>query len=376
MRSASARHDEGGGVMFYSPWYLLLLLLLPLIGWRLWSSTRMFSVPFSSTYFAMGLRRTWRQRLAWLPAALTLCAIAVTIVASARPREGREQTVVDSEGIAIEMVVDLSGSMQALDFQIEGRHVDRLTAIKNVARRFVQGDDPTQKKNKLAGRTSDLVGLITFARYADAILPPTLDHAFVMDQLNHQQIVSRRSDDGTAIGDAISLAVEKLNRLDSKKQEKVKSKVMILLTDGENNAGDFDPVQAAELAKTMGIKIYTIGVGTRRSAPVPVGNPFTGRQEIQWVDVDIDEGTLQKIAHATGGKYFRATDTETLDAIYREIDQLEKTKVESRHFVDYRELAIQSIHADGWNVTPLVLVALGLLAARLVLTNILFREFA
>jgi Ca-activated chloride channel family protein len=376
MRRTQGRHDEGQGVMFYSPWYLLLLLLLPLIGWRLWSSSRTFSVPFSSTHFAIGLRRTWRQRLAWLPAALTLGAIAVTVVALARPREGREQTVVDSEGIAIEMVVDLSGSMQALDFQIEGRHVDRLTAIKNVARRFVQGDEQTSKKDKLAGRTSDLIGLITFARFADAILPPTLDHAFVMDQLNHQQIVTRRNDDGTAIGDAISLAVEKLNRLDSKKQEKVKSKVMILLTDGENNAGDFDPVQAAELAKTMGIKIYTIGVGTRGSAPVPVRNPFTGEQQIQWADVDIDEGTLQKIATATGGKYFRATDTETLDAIYREIDQLEKTKVESRHFVDYRELAIQSMHVNGWKVPPLVLISLGLLAARLVLTNTLFREFA
>jgi Ca-activated chloride channel family protein len=244
-----------------------------------------------------------------------------------------------------------------------------------VARRFVQGDEQSNKKDKLVGRTSDLIGLITFARFADAILPPTLDHAFVMDQLNHQQIVTRRSDDGTAIGDAISLAVEKLNRLDSKKQEKVKSKVMILLTDGENNAGDFDPVQAAELAKTMGIKIYTIGVGTRGSAPVPVRNPFTGEQQIQWVDVDIDEGTLQKIATATGGKYFRATDTETLVAIYREIDQLEKTKVESRHFVDYRELAIQSIHANGWNLPPLVFVALGLLSARLLLKNTLFREF-
>jgi Ca-activated chloride channel family protein len=196
-----------------------------------------------------------------------------------------------------------------------------------------------------------------------------------MDQLNHQQITTRRSDDGTAIGDAISLAVEKLNRLDNKKQDKVKSKVMILLTDGENNAGDFDPVQAAELAKTMGIKIYTIGVGTRGSAPVPVQNPFTGRQEIQWMDVDIDEGTLQKIASATGGKYFRATDTETLDSIYREIDRLEKTKVESRQFVDYRELAIQSTNVNGWKLPPLVLIALGMLSARVILTNTLFREF-
>ena len=117
------------------------------------------------------------------------------------------------------------------------------------------------------------------------------------------------------------------------KQEKVKSKVVILLTDGDNNAGDVDPVQAAELAKTMGVKIYTIGVGTRGRAPVPMRNPFTGRQEIEWAEVNIDEDTLQKIAAATGGKYFRATNTESLAAIYREIDQLEKTKVEARHFI-------------------------------------------
>jgi Ca-activated chloride channel family protein len=377
MRGAPQRHDERGRVMFFSPWYFLLLLVVPVVGWRLWSSSRTIAVPFSSTHFAMGLQRTWRQRLAWVPAALTLAAIALMVVALARPREGREQTVVDSEGIAIEMVVDLSGSMRAMDFQIDGKHVDRLTAIKNVAGRFVQGDDASAKgkKDKLAGRTTDLIGLITFARFADAILPPTLDHSFVMDQLNHQQIVTRRNDDGTAIGDAMSLAVEKLNRLDSKKQDKVKSKVMILLTDGENNAGDFDPLQAADLAKTMGIKIYTIGVGTRGQAPIPVEDAF-GRQMIQWADVDIDEGTLQKIAAATSGKYFRATDTESLDAIYREIDKLEKTKVESRQFVDYRELAIQSIHAGGWNCPPLVLVALGLLCTRAVLTNTLFREFA
>lgn len=362
--------------MFYSPWYLLLLLLVPVIGWRLWSSSRSLSVPFSSTAFAVNLHRTWRQRLGWLPAALTLAALAIAIVALARPREGREQTVVDSEGIAIEMVVDLSGSMRAMDFQIQGRHVDRLMAIKSVAGRFVQGDEEAKKKDKLSGRTSDLVGLITFARYADAVLPPTLDHAFVMSQLNHQQITMRREDDGTAIGDAISLGVEKLNRLDRKNAEKVKSKVMILLTDGENNAGDFDPVQAADLAKTKGIKIYTIGVGTRGSAPVPVRNPYTGHDEIQWADVNIDEGMLQKIASTTGGKYFRATDTESLDSIYREIDQLEKTKVESRQFVDYRELAIQSTHTHGWNLPPLVLIAFGLLSARLILTNTLFREFA
>jgi Ca-activated chloride channel homolog len=362
--------------MFSNPWLLLLLLLVPLIAWRLWSRSRAVAVPFSSTSFAHDLRPTWRQRLAWLPAALTLAAITLAIVALARPREGREQAIVEADGIAIEMVVDRSGSMRALDFQIEGEHVDRLTAIKNVAGRFIQGDETTEKKDQLVGRASDLVGLITFARFADAIMPPTLDHKFVIDQLNHQQIAMRREDDGTAIGDAISLAIEKLNTLDGRKKEKVKSKVVILLTDGDNNAGDVDPLQAAELAKTMGVKIYTIGVGTRGRAPVPMRDPFTGRQEIEWAEVNIDEDTLQKIAAATGGKYFRATNTESLAAIYREIDQLEKTTVEARHFTDYRELAIQPIEAGAWRFPPLVLAALVLLSARVVLSNTVFRELA
>jgi Ca-activated chloride channel homolog len=362
--------------MFSNPWVLLLLVLVPIVAWRLWSRSRSVAVPFSSTDFAHGLRPTWRQRLAWLPAALTLTAITLMIVALARPRERRERAMVEADGIAIEMVVDRSGSMRALDFQIEGKHVDRLTAIKNVAGRFIQGDEHASKKDGLAGRASDLVGLITFARFADAIMPPTLDHKFVIDQLNHQEIAMRREDDGTAIGDAVSLAIEKLNTLDNRKKEKVKSKVVILLTDGDNNAGDFDPLQAAELAKTMGVKIYTIGVGTRGRAPVPVRDPFTGRQEIEWAEVNIDEDTLQKIAAATGGKYFRATNTESLAAIYHEIDQLEKTTVEARHFTDYRELAIQSIEAGAWRFPPLVLAALVLLSARVLLSNTIFRELA
>ncbi len=362
--------------MFFSPWFFLLFLLLPVVAWRLWSRSRDVAVPFSSTQFALDLPPTWRQRLAWVPAALTLAAVTLAIVALARPREGREQTIIDADGIAIEMVVDRSGSMQAMDFQIDGQHVDRLTAIKNVAGRFIQGDDKAQEKEGLSGRVSDLVGLVTFAGFADAITPPTLDHAFVMAQLNHQEIVSRRDEDGTAIGDAISLSIEKLNTLDNRKHEKVKSKVLILLTDGENNAGEVDPVQAAELAKKMGVKIYTIGVGTRGSAPMPVRNPFTGQQETQWVEVNIDEDTMQKIAATTGGKYFRATDTESLAAIYGEIDKLEKTSVEARHFVDYRELAIQASHVSAWSVPPLVLLALGLLAARVLLTSTVFREFA
>lgn len=354
--------------MFFSPWYFLFLLLLPLIGWRLFAPRRRLAVRFSSLNLAKQLTPTLRQRMAWLPGVLTIAAVLALIVGLAQPREGRVQTVTDSEGIAIELVVDRSGSMQAMDFQVEGEHVDRLTAIKNVAGKFVAGGD------KLKGRFSDLVGLIAFAGYADGETPPTLDHAFLVSQLNNTQIVTNRSEDGTAIGDAISLAVEKLNALDSRQKEKVRSKVIILLTDGENNAGQLDPVQAAELAETMGIKVYTIGVGTKGQAPMPVEDPFTGRTTMQWVQVSIDEETLTKVASITGGKYFRATDTDSLEKIYNEIDQLEKTKVEAQHFVDYRELAIQPYTFAGFTVPPMLLIAFVLLAARLLLQQTWLRE--
>ncbi|QDV85857.1 vWA domain-containing protein [Planctomycetes bacterium TBK1r] len=354
--------------MFYSPWYFLLLLLVPLLAWRLFAPRRRSAIRFSSLKLAQQMTPTLRQRLTWLPAALTLAAITLMIVAVARPREGREQTVAESEGIAIEMVVDCSGSMQAMDFQIDGQYVDRLTAIKKVAGEFVTGGESDQ----LDGRFSDLVGLITFAGYADGETPPTLDHAFLVSQLNNARIVTNRSEDGTAIGDAISLAVEKLNALDDRQKQKVQSKVVILLTDGENNAGQLEPIQAAELAATMGIKVYTIGVGTKGEAPVPVTDPF-GRQRIQYMQVNIDEATLTKVAEVTGGKYFRATDTDSLAKIYAEIDQLEKTKVEAKHFVDYRELAVQS-YAGVVTLPPLLLIAFLLLAARLALEQTWLRE--
>lgn len=354
--------------MFYSPWYFLLLLLVPLMAWRLFAPRKKLGIRFSSLELAMQMTPTLRQRLTWLPSVLTLLAMTVLVIALARPREGRDQTVADSEGIAIELVVDRSGSMQALDFKIDGEHVDRLTAIKKVAGEFVTGGE----NSSLEGRFSDLVGLITFAGYADGNTPPTLDHAFVVSQLNSARIVSNRSEDGTAIGDAIALAVEKLSALDSKQKEKVKSKVVILLTDGENNAGQLEPVQAAELAETMGIKVYTIGVGTKGEAPVPVVDVF-GRKAVQWMPVNIDEVTLTKVAELTGGKYFRATDTDSLGQIYAEIDQLEKTVVEAKHFVDYRELAVQPF-ASSWPLPPLIAVAFVLLAARLLLEQTWLRE--
>lgn len=356
--------------MFYAPWFFLLLLAIPLLAWRLFSARRNAAIRFSTVSLARSVSPTLRQRLMWLPKALTLAAVVFMILGLARPREGREQTVIDTEGIAIEMVVDRSGSMRALDFQIEGENVDRLTAIKNVAGKFVTGD------GGLDGRFSDLVGLITFAGYADGITPPTLDHGFLVNNLNRTEIVSIPKEDGTAIGDAIALAVEKLNALDDRQDEKVKSKIVILLTDGENTAGDLDPLAAADLAQTMGIKIYTIGVGTKGQAPIPVTDAFSGRQVIRWMPVNIDEETLQKVAEITEGKYFRATDTDSLERIYAEIDQLEKTKVEADHFVDYRELAVQPLRAGWINLPPLLLVAFLLLLARVVLQQTWLRELS
>ncbi len=356
--------------MFITPsaWFLLLLIAVPLLAWYVLWQRKTQAVAFSDTSGLQDLPRTWKQRLWWLPAALRISAVVLLIVALARPQEGRKQTVSESEGIAIEMVVDRSGSMQAMDFTVDGEPVDRLTAVKDVAGDFISGGE------ELEGRFSDLIGLVTFARHADGVSPPTLDHPFLVSQLNQATIVNDRNEDGTAIGDAIGLAVEKLTALDHGRDDKVKSKVMILLTDGENNSGDIDPVQAAELAATLGVKIYTIGVGTKGQAPVPVIDPFTGRREYQMMEVNIDEETLTKVAEVTGGNYFRATDTASLAAIYEKIDELEKSRVEEKQYVDYREWAIEPVRVAGMKVPPLVLLALFALTAQVVLSHTLFRR--
>lgn len=361
-----------------SAWFLLLLLLVPVVVWRLRGRRKTAAIKFSSTGNADKLPRSWRQRLSWIPPTLGVLAIILMIVALARPLEGRKQTVTDAEGIAIEIVVDRSGSMQALDFEIDGQPVDRLTAIKDVAGKFIDGGD------ELDGRFSDLIGLLTFAGFADSLTPPTLDHSYVLAQLHDATIVTDRNEDGTAIGDAIGLAIEKLSNLDDDNNDddensdrrKIKSKVVILLTDGENNAGQLDPLPAAELAKAMGIKIYTIGVGTQGQAPVPVVDPFSNRRVLRMMQVNIDETTLKQVAEETGGKYFRATDTESLANIYREIDLLEKSNVEARHFVDYRELAIEPVQFGSVAVPPLVLLALIALAAKSLLECTFFRRAA
>lgn len=354
--------------LFERPWVLALLaVLLLLAGWAWPASRRRPAVALPTAHRLGAIAPTWRTRLRWLPAACLLLAAAALIVALAHPQEGRRQTLIDSEGIAIELVVDLSGSMRAMDFQLDGRPVDRLTAVKRVAGNFLRGDGEA-----LGGRPTDLVGLVTFARYADAVSPLTLDHAFVVDGLEESQIVREQSEDGTALGDGLGLALERLQALDSTRDPGAAktSKVVILLTDGENNAGVLDPVAAAELAQAIGVRVYTIGVGTQGSAPMPQVNPFTGRTVMRQVPVSIDEETLTQMARATGGAYFRATDTDSLAGVYARIDELEKVKLEERTVTDVRDLAV-----DRWGQMPPVLaLAAGLLMAGLLLENLVFRR--
>ncbi|MEL7498893.1 MAG: VWA domain-containing protein [Planctomycetota bacterium] len=358
--------------MIVSPWLLLLLLGLPLLGWLMYrAKANPNAVLFSSVAFAHMLQPTLRQRLMWLPKALMLASLTLIIVGLCRPRFGQDRTIVTTEGIAIELIIDRSPSMNAQDFLIDEQLVNRLTAVKNVASRFVAGD------GELEGRTNDLIGLTTFSGHTDNESPLTLDHSFLVSKIRKAQIVTIENDGGTAIGDAIASAVNKLQSLDERQRKKTKSKIAILLTDGDNNAGELVPMEAAELAQAVGIKLYTIGVGTKGGvAQIP---SQMGRQFFQMTPVPIDEESLTEIAEMTGGKYFRATDTDSLLNIYQTIDQLEKTKVESNHIADYREWAVQPLR-DGWfarfPLPPLLLMAAILLATKLVLERTWLREFS
>lgn len=362
-------HDSG--LMF-----LTLLALLPLIWWRWVGGNRRSAIRFSSLENLRRRGATWAVRARHSLPSLRTLAVALLILCLARPQKGDEETRIISEGIAIQLLVDRSSSMLAEDFQLGGKRVNRLDVVKRVATEFVLGD----RKEGLGGRRDDLVGMIVFAGFADSICPLTLDHEYLAGALDDVKIVdpSAREEDGTAIGDAVALGVLRMQdlarRRDAVEANRVKSKVLVLLTDGQQNRGDLTPRQAAELAKAEGIKVYTIGVGTRGSAPMPWVNPFTGRTELRSVQVDIDEPTLKEVAGITGGEYFRATDTESLKRIYGRIDELEKTATEEKRYLQNVEMATQAVKIDGIWYPPLLLVVLGLLAMEVLLANTRFRK--
>ncbi len=331
-------------------WLLLLLFLLPLL-WVLWLRPRRQTVIRFSGLSALeaaggGLRR----RIRYILPILRTIALVCLIVAAARPQRPDEATHVYAEGIAIQMIVDTSGSMRDTDLSPPGARATRLDLVKDVFRRFVVGDESLG----LAGRPNDLIGMIRFARYADAVCPLTLDHQALLDVLDHTHIVTRRDEDGTAIGDGLALAVERLKdlkrTLGTGEQLTIDSRIVVLLTDGENNCGMIAPEQAGDLAATYGIKVYTILAGT-------------GKLVSPGFRVPVPEHDLKRIADVSGGKFFRATNAEALERIYAEIDKLERTRVEEKRYTRWGE------RSHWWLVA-----AFGALALQTLLDHTLLRK--
>ncbi|MSR18873.1 MAG: VWA domain-containing protein [Phycisphaerales bacterium] len=351
-------------------WPLLLLALAPLAWWRHLAPRRRGAVTHASTPVMRVIGTGVAARCRWIAPALRTGTIVVLIVCLARPVIANEQTRVFVDGVAIELVVDRSGSMQALDFSLGGRTVDRLTAVKSVVGDFVAGGAT------LSGRSNDLVGLVTFARFADSISPLTLDHDYLIDALNQARIATDPSEDGTAIGEGVALGVERLRDVKETTtvdgRAAVKSAVLILLTDGENNAGAIEPMAAAEIAATYGIKLYTIGVGSRGMAPFPV--QFMGQTVMRNMPVSIDEELLTAMAEKTGGRYFRATDTESLSAIYGSIDSMEKSRTEQRRTMHYKDLAVQPFRIGDFQVPAILLWAVLLASFELLLVSTRLRS--
>jgi Ca-activated chloride channel family protein len=300
-------------VSFAYPWVLYFLIIVPLM--ILWSwfkgKQKQPSITYSSLNIFRDIAFSWRERFRHIPVILRALAVALLIVALARPQNFSSGENIYTEGIDIAMVLDISGSMLAEDLK-----PNRIEAAKNVIRDFIKG------------RTSDRIGLVIFARDSFTQCPLTIDYSVLLNLLS--QVKMGMIEDGTAIGNAIANGVNRL------KDSKSKSKIIILLTDGVNNSGEVDPVFAAQIAKTFGIRIYTIGVGTQGEAPYPVQTPFGTRY--QMIPVEIDESVLKQIASITGGEYFRATDNRTLKDIYDKIDKLEKSRVEITSYTNAKEL--------------------------------------
>ena len=300
---------------FQDPWLFLLLALIPLLIYRALKN-HPASLHFSSLDSLKILHRRGSEFLAAIPLILRCLAIALLVTALARPQEGRKSTEILSAGVDILLAIDTSGSMRAMDFEKNNQPVDRLTVVKDVVSEFIDS------------REFDRMGMVVFGNEAFTQCPLTLDHDILHSFLNKLQIGV--AGDSTAIGSAIGISVKRLKDLKSK------SKVIILLTDGRNNVENITPFQAAEIAKTYGIKIYTVGVGTASQAPFPMNTPLGQRMLMQ--RVPIDEDSLQKIAKQTGGRYFRATDSDSLKQIYAQIDSLEKSEVKWIDHSEYREL--------------------------------------
>jgi Ca-activated chloride channel homolog len=326
------------GITFAQPNYLFLLLLIPvLVAWYFYRQRKNTAdIRFSSTSGFEGVKKSLRLYLYHALYAMRMLALALLVTALARPQSSLNRQDISVEGIDIVLAMDISGSMLARDF-----HPDRLEAAKDVAVEFIDG------------RPDDRIGLVIFSGESFSLCPLTTDHSVLKNLF--KDVKSGMIDDGTALGVGLATAVSRL------KESKAISKVIILLTDGVNNMGSVDPLSAAEIAKLYGIRIYTVGVGTMGMAPYPVQTPF-GIQ-LQSMKVEIDEQLLTNIARLTDGKYFRATNNAKLHQIYKEIDKMEKSKIDVTEFRKKKE-----------EFFLLALIALGLITAEIILRNTYFRN--
>jgi len=302
---------------FAHPWLLLLLLLVPLLAWLKSRASQPAAFLYSSVSLVKSVVGLSRGNVGKILLRLRWLALLILLAALARPQLGEGQAKIRASGIDIVVALDLSGSMQAEDFELKGEPVNRLVIAKDVLRQFVEK------------RQADRIGLVAFAGQAYIAAPLTLDHDFLLQNLGRLELGTL--EDGTAIGSAISAAANRLRDIQAK------SKIVVLMTDGQSNAGKVSPLTAAEAAKALGVRIYTIGVGTKGVARVPYRDMF-GVKRYMEQKVDIDEEALTKVAGMTGGKYYRAENTAGLRKIYEEIDQLEKTEVEVKKYQRYREL--------------------------------------
>ena len=325
-----------------SPWLLALAGLLPLVWpWRRRAQrTAALRFPTLAGLRAVAPAGAARRRI--VLAVLRLVVLVLVVVALARPQAGTAATKVHREGVDVMLAVDISGSMLSEDFTLGSGRASRLDAVKAVVKEFV------------AARPEDRIGLVLFSARPYTQCPLTLDHGWLLQNLDRAKI--GMIEDGTAIGSGLATAVNRL------RASTAKSKFVVLLTDGQQNAGRITPETAAEAAAALGIKVYTVGAGTRGLAPFPMQDMF-GNKVYRPIPVDIDEKTLEKVAQATHGRYFRATDTKSLHDVYAEIDRAEKTPFEAPQFLDYRELY-------AWLVWP----ALGLVLAEVALGETVLRK--
>lgn len=326
---------------FADPWFLILILAVPGLLYLHFKKDGRGRIRFGAV-----------QRLKAMPAPATVslhrgliglrcAAVLLLVIALMRPQSGSTTTEILSEGVDIILCIDTSGSMRAMDFEIEGKRVNRLDVVKKVVREFIDN------------RKGDRIGMVVFGAEAFTQAPLTLDHGILSYFLDRMEI--GMAGDATAVGSAIGTAVKRLKDIESK------TKLIILLTDGRNNAGVLPPEKAAEIAKTHAIKIYTIGAGTKGQAPFPMDTIFG--QRLVYQPVDLDEDTLRKVAELSGGQYFRATDTNSLKDIYARIDAMEKTEVKVKQHTEYTELF-------PW----FLVAALFLFLMEIVLTHTRFRK--